>query len=73
MSAYQQAETLLLDALNLTGFSPNTDNTNIKSFQESFITSGRLDAEHYQPKFDEIEALIKRNSLHFKLVEEIQL
>jgi len=72
-TTYKQAETLLLDALHLTGFSPNTDNTNVKSFQESFITSGRLDAEHYQPKFDEIEALIKRNSLHFKLVEEIQL
>lgn len=55
-STYTQAETLLLEALNLSDFSPSTDNTNIKSFQESFIASGRLDAEYYQPKFDELEA-----------------
>ena len=55
---YKQAETLLLDALDLTGFSPSTENTNIKSFQESFGVSGRLDAEYYQPKFDELEAKI---------------
>jgi len=55
---YTQAETLLLDALNLADFSPSTENTNIKSFRESFDTSGRLDAEYYQPKFDELEAKI---------------
>lgn len=53
---YANADTLLLDALNLADFSPSTENTNIKSFHESFAASGRLDAEHYQPKFDELEA-----------------
>lgn len=53
-SRYKQAETLLLDALNLTDFSPSTDNTNAKSFQESFGVSGRLDAEYYQPKYDQL-------------------
>lgn len=54
ITTYSQAETLLLDSLNLTGFSPNSDNTNVKSFQDSFIASGRLDAEHYQPKYDQL-------------------
>lgn len=57
---YSQAETLLLDVLNLADFSPSTENTNIKSFQESFGVSGRLDAEYFQPKFDELEAKITK-------------
>jgi hypothetical protein len=69
---YVQAETLLLNALNLTDYSPNTANTNIKSFSESFAASGRLDAEYYQPKFDEIDTIIKTNSAYFKRIEEIQ-
>jgi len=52
------AEALLLNALNLVDFSPSTENSNIKSFRESFGVSGRLDAEYYQPKFDELEARI---------------
>ena len=34
---------------------------NVKSFQESFGTSGRLDAEYYQVKYDDIEDKIKAN------------
>lgn len=58
-SIYAQAETLLLDALNLTAFTPSTENTNIKSFKESFSATGRLDAEHYQPKFDQLIAVLE--------------
>jgi len=29
-------------------------NYNIKSFKDSFLTTGRLDAEYYQPKYEEI-------------------
>ncbi|NVO00742.1 MAG: restriction endonuclease subunit S [Geobacteraceae bacterium] len=57
-SLRSNSETLLLDALNLTGFSPSREISNIKSFKESFAASGRLDAEYYQPKFDELEARI---------------
>jgi hypothetical protein len=70
-AAYKQAETLLLNALNLTTYAPDTKNTNIISFKLSFGASGRMDAEYYQPKFDEIEELIKTNSVYFKRVEEI--
>lgn len=71
-AAYKQAETLLFKALNLTTYSPDTKNNSVKSFKESFGTSGRLDAEYYLPKFDEIEELIKNNGEYFKKVEEIQ-
>jgi len=58
VTAYNQAETLLLDTLGLLDFSPSPAAVNIKSFKDSFAATGRLDAEYYQPKFDELEAKI---------------
>lgn len=52
---YQQAEELLLSELGLKDWKPTEQNTTIKSFSESFLSSGRLDAEYYQPKYDELE------------------
>lgn len=57
-SIYDQAETLLLNTLYLADFSPSTEAVNIKSFKDSFAATGRLDAEYYQLKFDELEAKI---------------
>lgn len=48
----------LLNKLNITSFSKNIENINIKSFKESFLSTGRLDAEYYQAKYDELEAKI---------------
>jgi restriction endonuclease S subunit len=61
---YQQAEELLLEAIGINkGACPlvrkETTNVNIKSFRESFLTTGRLDAEYYQPKYEEIIGKIK--------------
>ncbi len=53
-STYSQAEILLLETLCLANFSPSTEAVNIKSFKESFATSGRLDAESYQSKYDQL-------------------
>ncbi len=50
---YKEAENLLLKELDLLDFKPTTQNIAIKSFSESFGKSGRLDAEYYQPKYDE--------------------
>ena len=48
---YEQANAILFDDLQLD--KPKEFNTvNIKSFQESFAKTGRLDAEYYQPKYD---------------------
>jgi len=57
--AYQQAETLLLETLNLKDFTPSPDAVNIKSYKDSFIATGRLDAEFYQKKYEEVIAHIK--------------
>lgn len=55
---YTQAETLLLQNLGLADFSPSTEAVNIKSFSESFGSSGRLDAEYYQKKYEDHQSLI---------------
>lgn len=53
-SLYAEAENLLLDELGLRSFMPSTERTAVKSFSESFLQTGRLDAEYYQPKYDEL-------------------
>lgn len=53
-STYSQAESLLLETLGMTNFAPQSESINIKSFQDSFAKSKRLDAEHYQPKYDQL-------------------
>ena len=55
---YAQAEQTLLDAVGLADFKPSTQNTNIKTFAQSFGSSGRLDAEYYQPKYEDYLKLI---------------
>ncbi len=56
---YKEAEELLLKELDLLDFKPSEENIATKSFKESFETSGRLDSEYYQPKYDEIIEKIK--------------
>jgi restriction endonuclease S subunit len=57
---YHQAEELLLETIGLKNFQPTQENKNIKSFSESFLATGRLDAEYYQPKYEEIISKIKQ-------------
>jgi len=61
-SLYNQAENLLLKTIGLSDFKPSEKGTNIKSFKESFLATGRLDAEYYQPKYEEIISKIKKQS-----------
>lgn len=51
---YQQAESTLLEELKLNDYEPSQANISVKSLSSSFLESGRLDAEYYQPKYDEI-------------------
>ncbi len=62
---YQQAEDLLLTELGLKDWKPTEESIAVKSFSESFLSSGRLDAEYYQPKYDEIDNYFK----DFKLIK----
>lgn len=52
---YAAAEDQLLLELGLKDWQPENQNINVKSLSESFLSSGRLDAEYYQSKYDEIE------------------
>lgn len=56
---YTTAEARLLAALGLSDYTPSTENVQVKSFKDSFLTSERLDAEYYQPKYEEIEQKLK--------------
>lgn len=51
---YQQAEELLLTELGLKDWKPTEKSVTIKSFSNSFLASRRLDAEYYQPKYDQL-------------------
>lgn len=51
---YSQAEISLIKELKLSTSSFSDKNVNIKSLSSSFLKSNRLDAEYYQPKFEEI-------------------
>ena len=59
---YTQAENLLLETLGLKDFEPSKEPVNIKNFSESFGSSGRLDAEYYQVKFEQVVNKIKTGS-----------
>lgn len=59
---YKEAEQTLLTALGLTDYTPTEENISVKSLGESFGKSGRLDSEFYQPKYDEIENVIRNYS-----------
>jgi restriction endonuclease S subunit len=59
-SLYHQAEELLLETIKLSNFKPSAKATNIKSFKDSFLKTGRLDAEYYQSKYEELIAKVKK-------------
>ncbi|MBE9080197.1 N-6 DNA methylase [Romeria aff. gracilis LEGE 07310] len=60
---YQQAEDLLLSELGLQGWQPTEETVAVKSFAESFLSSGRLDAEYYQPKQQKVMAIMRQSGL----------
>jgi restriction endonuclease S subunit len=59
---YLQAEELLLEAIGLKDFQPAREGVNIKTLSESFGKTGRLDAEYYQPKYEEIIEMVKKQN-----------
>lgn len=65
-SQYSQAESLLLETLGLESFYPSEEAVNIKSFSESFGISGRLDAEYYQVKYEEMLKIIESKANELK-------
>ncbi|BAQ60371.1 type I restriction-modification enzyme M subunit [Geminocystis sp. NIES-3708] len=68
---YQEAEELLLTELGLKDWQPTEHNITVKSFSLSFVNSGRLDAEYYQPKYDQVISQIKDYKQGFDLLSKI--
>ena len=52
-SLYAQAEDTLLSELGLKDWQPKNESVSVKKFSD-FASSGRLDAEYYQKKYDEL-------------------
>lgn len=69
---YAQAETLLLDTLGMADFSPSAEAINVKSFKDSFVATGRLDAEYYQPKYEQVVDHITAQS-HARLIKLVDI
>lgn len=68
---YQQAETLLLETIGLNNFEASKEPVNVKSFNDSFLTTGRLDAEYYQKKYDDYISLIKAYSNGYDTLQKV--
>ena len=67
-SLYAEAEDILLSELGLKDWQPKNEAVSIKPFSD-FASSGRLDAEYYQSKYDEIEAKIKAYKGGYDLIK----
>jgi hypothetical protein len=70
MQLYHQAEKLLIQELRLENFNPSSEKVSIKTLKESFIKTGRLDSEYYQPKYDEYLKKVFSYSNGYELLGE---
>ncbi|RLQ05713.1 restriction endonuclease subunit S [Geobacillus sp. FSL K6-0789] len=71
VKAYQEAENYLLKAIGLKGLKLSEENINIKNFKESFLATGRLDAEYYQPKYEDYINLIYKYTNGYDLLGSV--
>lgn len=59
---YIQAENLLFKEIGLKDFKASESPVNIKNFKDSFAISGRLDAEYYQLKYEQVVNKVKNKN-----------
>lgn len=59
---YAEAQELLLKEIGLQNFIPSTETINVKNLKDSFAISGRLDAEYYQLKYEQVIEKVKSNN-----------
>ncbi len=57
-SLYEEAQTVLLTELALANWQPNRQIGSVRNFSDVW-RAGRMDAEYYQPKYDEIVHAVK--------------
>lgn len=68
---YKQAEDMLLSEIGFKENELNNKNISVKTLSSSFNATGRLDAEYYQPKYDEIIEKIKNYKNGSKKIAEL--
>jgi type I restriction enzyme M protein len=59
-ATYTTAEQTLLTALGMQSFMPSSEPVAVKMFSESFGAGGRLDAEYYQKKYEDLLTKISK-------------
>lgn len=67
---YSEAESYLLECLGMTDFAANPDAYNVKTLKESFLDTGRFDAEYYLPKYEDYCRLVQSYSNGYELLED---
>lgn len=67
---YKQVQTLLLSELGLTNWQPKPELTFIKNYSDTQLAE-RIDAEYYQPKYEEIIKAIKNYSGGWESLEKL--
>lgn len=68
-AAYEKAENMLADSLGIRTKQFDTT-VSVKSFSDSFLKTGRLDAEYYQPKYDYYQSkIVEYGNGHFRIGE----
>lgn len=68
---FEKAEKTLLKTLGAIDFKPSSDSINHKTFKESFLKTGRIDAEYYQKKYDDYLSLIYNYAKGFENLETV--
>lgn len=66
-----EAEAFLLSKLGLKDWKPSKKAFAQKTFAD-FKERGRLDAEYYQPKYDELKSIVEKHAKDIRTVSEIQ-
>ena len=68
---YEETERILLCELNINDWKADSNPVSIKCLKESFLLSGRFDAEYYQPLYDDYEKLIYNYSNSASIIKDI--
>lgn len=68
---YTSAESYLLECLGMTGFAANPEAYNVKSLKESFLETGRFDAEYYLPGYEDYLRLMQSYSNGYGLLGDV--
>jgi restriction endonuclease S subunit len=71
LSCIEQAINILLSELGLTNWKPKHQLSFVRNFSE-VEEDWRMDAEYYQPKYDELIEIISSSSAYSKTIAEIQ-